>query len=461
MADDKTIKSALVSDNRIRQSAAKALQEILHEGGYAAIVIDRNLKALDEVKMVPERDRRFFSSLIYETIRHQKAIDEALASVSKTPLKKVRPYVLACLRLGCTQLFFMEGVKPYAAISETVELVKKAGFKGLAPYVNGVLRSLQRQGKLKEGTEESIPGWILEQLEKDYGTMWAKRYTDVIHTIRPVCFRMNLHKSERNEILGKLRERFDTGEGSFREGHLSEAAVYVKHSGNIGEMDLYKEGMISVQDESSMVAVLALGAKQGDKVLDLCAAPGGKSAYAAERMKDLGSISARDIHPHRVHLIEDTAERLGLQCIHAEVSDAMTSREEDKECFDRVLLDAPCSGLGIVRSKRDIAYNREERDIYALAEMQKKMLETAAAAVKKGGRLVYSTCTLTKEENDNRIAAFLASHPEFTLVDLKAELAKEGEWQEDEAIWNKSVTLWPIENGHDGFFVCAMEKEIQ
>lgn len=463
----------------MRQQAALALVEILDRGGFASLVIDHTLKNLDaerkqkQLSAVEERDRRFFSSLIYEVVRHRETIDGAIAAVSKTPLKKIRPYVLACMRLGVAQLWYMEGVKPYAAISESVELVKKAGFRGLAPYVNGVLRSVQRQGKPAEEAVSFLPEWIEDSLTNDYGETWTKSLINAMKTVRPTCFRLNalkmdeLKEKEKRDgvqeytqeqiadlLLKELRKTAPDAE-MISKGHLCKDALYVRHPGNIGAFSWYQQGLVSVQDESSMAAVMALDPQKGERVLDLCAAPGGKSAYIAERMENEGEVVSRDIHPHRVKLIEDGARRLGLTVIQAEVSDASALKKEDAEGFDRVLLDAPCSGWGILRSKRDIADNHSPEAIEGLPELQRKMLRSAQAALKKGGRLVYSTCTLRKAENEEQIRWFLKEYPEFELVDLKEVFPR---MTEEDGILDQTMTLRPVQEGHDGFFVAALQK---
>ncbi len=447
----------------MRKLSALALVEILDQGGFASLVIDHSLKNLDAERSakglapVEERDRRFFASLVYEVVRHRETIDGAIAKFSKTPLKKIRPYVLSCMRIGIAQLWYMDGVKPYAAISESVELVKQAGFKGLAPYVNGVLRNVQRMGKVEESSDAEIPEWILDSLRKDYGETWVSSFVEAMDTVRPLCLRRNRWKMKEGELTLLLDELKKTAPEAelIGEGHLCKEAVYVRHPGNIGAFSLYQQGMVSVQDESSMAAVMALDPQKGDRVLDLCAAPGGKSCFTAERMENEGYVSSRDIHPHRVKLIEEGAKRLGLNIIHAQVSDASLQKEEDKEAFDRVLLDAPCSGWGILRSKRDIAKNHSMEAIEELPALQRQMLRTAQAALKKGGRLVYSTCTLRKEENEEQVEWFLKEYPRFELLDLKEVFP---EFREEDGNLDQMMTLKPIPDGHDGFFVAALKK---
>lgn len=449
----------------IRQEAALALEEILCRGGYSSLTVNEYLKKM--AGQTEERDRRFFTNLVYTTLDHLLSIDAVIEAHSKTPLKKIKPYLLVCLRMGICQLKYMESVPDRAAINETVELVKKSKLCALAGFVNGVLRGAQRSGcafvipdvekdPVKAlGLQYDMPEWIVSLWLQDYGMKQAEMLLQKMQQPGSVCLRANTLKAEAAEIGKRIAE--SVGEnGSVRQSSAVPEAFYAEHIGDISSWDLYKEGYVAVQDESSMLAALATGAKPGDRVLDLCAAPGGKSAFMAQMMKDHGSISSRDLHEHRVNLIRQNAERLGIGCIQAVAADATQLQMEDLEQYDVVLLDAPCSGLGIMRSKPDIKLHHTLQDVMELAELQRKMLMVAAEAVKPGGTLVYSTCTLNKKENDEQVEWFLKKYQNFVLKDLENRLPS---LPECDRLWKKHLTLWPQVGGHDGFYVACLEKQ--
>lgn len=449
----------------IRQEAALALEEILCRGGYSSLTVNEYLKKM--AGQTEERDRRFFTNLVYTTLDHLLSIDAVIEAHSKTPLKKIKPYLLVCLRMGICQLKYMESVPDRAAINETVELVKKSKLRALAGFVNGVLRGAQRSGcafvipdvekdPVKAlGLQYDMPEWIVSLWLQDYGMKQAEMLLQKMQQPGSVCLRANTLKAEAAEIGKRIAE--SVGEnGSVRQSSAVPEAFYAEHIGDISKWDLYKEGYVAVQDESSMLAALATGAKPGDRVLDLCAAPGGKSAFMAQMMRDQGLINSRDLHEHRVNLIRQNAERLGISCIQAVAADATQLQMEDLEQYDVVLLDAPCSGLGIMRSKPDIKLHHTLQDVMELAELQRKMLMVAAEAVKPGGTLVYSTCTLNKKENDEQVEWFLKKYQNFVLKDLENRLPS---LPECDRLWKKHLTLWPQVGGHDGFFVACLEKQ--
>ncbi len=446
----------------IRQEAALALEEILCRGGYSSLTVNEYLKKI--AAQTEERERRFFTNLVYTTLEHLPSIDAIIAAHSKTPLKKIKPYLLVCLRLGICQLKYMESVPERAAVNETVEMVKKSKFRALSGFVNGVLRAAQRSGceyALPDPEREPIkalglrydmPEWIVALWLRDYGREQAEALLQKMQQPGCVCLRANTLKASTAEIGKWIAEK-----AAVTQSEAVSEAFYAQHIGDISKWNLYQEGYIAVQDESSMLAALATGAKAGDRVLDLCAAPGGKSTFMAQMMKDQGEICSRDLHEHRVKLIEENAARLGISCIRAEVSDGAVARAEDAERYDVVLLDAPCSGLGIMRSKPDIKLHHRPEDMEELVQLQKRLLSVAAAAVKPGGTLVYSTCTLNKQENDEQVEWFLKKYPNFMLKDLENRLPS---LPECDRLWKKYLTLWPQAGGHDGFFVARLEKKV-
>lgn len=449
---------------KIRQEAALALEEILCRGGYSSLTVDAYLKKMEG--RTEERDRRFFTHLVYTTLEHLPTIDAVIAAHSKTPLPKLKPYLLICLRLGICQLKYLEGVPERAAVNETVELVKQSKLRALTGYANGVLRAAQRSGcyfvmpdPLQEpvkalGLQYDMPEWIVSVWLRDYGREQTEALLQKMQQPGCVCLRANTLKAP-IEAIGTEIEKELADKADLRQSAVVPEAFYVRGTGDISKWKLYQQGLITVQDESSMLAALATGVKPGDRVLDLCAAPGGKSTFMAQLMQNEGQISSRDVHPHRVKLIEENAERLGIRCLQAQVSDGTKPRAEDAESYDVVLLDAPCSGLGILRSKPDIKLHHSPEDIRQLTQLQRQLLPVAAAAVRPGGTLVYSTCTLNREENEAQVEWFLKKYPDFCLKDLENCLPS---LPECDRLWKKHLTLWPQAGGHDGFFVARFEK---
>lgn len=444
----------------MRKEAALALEEILYRGGYSSLIVNQHLKAFPAT--VSELDRRFFTGLVYTTLIHLISIDAIIETYSKVPLKKLKPYLLICLRLGICQLRYMDGTPDRAAIYQTVELVKQSRYHALAGYANGVLRTAQRKAcvfPMPDSEREPVkalslqydmPEWIVQKWIKDYGRLQAEGLLQRMAEPGMVCVRVNTLKISPEEAREKLAGQTEVWQGILPE------ALYVRHTGDISKWELYKDGQITVQDESSMLAAWAVGAQPGERVLDLCGAPGGKSTFMAQLMQDQGYISCRDLHPHRVQLIEENQKRMGLSCIHAEAADGCVPRPEDKEAYDRVLLDAPCSGLGILRSKPDIKLHHTPEQEKELVQLQRQLLQTAASAVRPGGILVYSTCTLSKCENDDQIEWFLKKNSQFTVQSLEKRLPS---LPECDRLWTKYLTLWPQKNGHDGFFVAALKKK--
>ena len=450
----------------IRRAAVLSVRRIIDQSGYASLVISQTLDSFGP--QADDRDRRFYTNLVYTTVSHRETIDGYIAASSKVSLKKMDSFVRNVLRVGVCQLLYFDEVRPYAAVNESVRLVRSSRLKNLAPFSNAVLRSVQRtiegqdqaKSKGQASPDIDLPGWVLEGLVRDYGEKTAQKIKEGFSGPHPLCLRINRLKGPAAGTMQAIRQWADGKADIIPGSAIPEAVFLIRRTGgeslgNIEEFDAYRQGMVTVQDESSMIAASLVEAGPNDKVLDLCAAPGGKSLMMADRMDDRGLIVSRDIHPGRVRLIRENAARMGASIIRAEVSDATRPRPEDKAAFDKVLLDAPCSGLGIVRSKPDILLHRRKEDLEQLETLQSEMLETAAQAVRTGGRLVYSTCTLRKKENQDQVAAFLSRHPEFTLIDLEKEMTENGSRLSD-AVYDRCLTMLPVAKGREGFFAAAM-----
>ncbi len=438
-----------------RRAAVELLSRIDTEGTYSNLGIQEALGAA----RYTAADRRLLTRLVYGVLENRLYIDALLRSVSKTPPEKMKPWVRNALRIGVYQLFWMERVPSSAAVNESVKLVKLR-YDKLSPFANGVLRTLQRQGPaLEEARGEeahslslrySHPLWLVERWLDRFGAEQTVRILEADNRPAGLTLRVNPLKTAAEDLRALL-----AGQGVRTEPspYLGEA-LQVSDLGDreLPELPAFKEGLFSIQDVSSMLVGRAAAPRPGDRILDLCAAPGGKTTHLAELMGDRGTVVARDIHPHKVRLIEEAALRLGLKSIEAGQGDAARPEAAWKEAFDHVLLDAPCSGTGIIRKKPEIRYNRTAADVESLAALQFTLLQQAGSCVKNHGQLIYSTCTMEYEENEGVVRRFLAENPDFRLVDVNSRIP--------EALRSPAphISIFPGDNGLDGFFIAVMRK---
>jgi len=397
-----------------RQTAAAALLDVERKGSYSNLTLEPRLR---EEGLSP-RDRAFCAALFYGVLEKKLTLDWLIAHYSRTPPAKLEPEVLAALRLGALQLVDFPSVPPSAAVSESVEVARALGKGKAAGLVNGVLRAMARGGctapppkdKLTAlSVEYSVPAPLIQMWRKAYGHDTALEILRGSRGPAPVFLRVNTVKTNSAALTERLRaDGFEA-----REVPGVENALELLTPAAIGEMAAFREGLFHVQDISSQLCAAALAPRPGMAVLDLCAAPGGKSFTLAELMGDRGRVVARDLYPQRVKLVEDGAARLGLGSVAAEVWDALTPDPASEGKFDRVLCDVVCSGFGTLRRKPEIRYKPLD-SLDGLPEVQYNILENASHYLKQGGRLVYSTCTLSPAENDRVAERFLGEHPEFT-----------------------------------------------
>lgn len=422
-----------------RELVLKALYQIETKGAY----LNQELKRLLDGEELLSADRGFATELLLGVVRNQLLLDYVIGQFSSVKLKKLSPWIHGILRLGAYQILKMERIPDSAACNEMVKLAGKYSQGKSRGFVNGVLRNISRKkDELSYPTDKtealsvrySCPLWLTKRLTAQYGETVCKKILEASLRPHPVFLRVNTLKITPQELMIRLQEEgikalpMDEIYGCLRvEGAL-----------NIHRCPAYKEGLYTLQNPSSMVAVLALDPQKGDRVLDLCAAPGGKSTFAAELMENTGEIIACDLHEHKISLIEHAAKRLGISTIHPTVHDGTVRNPLWENGFDRVLADVPCSGIGVIHKKPDIKWKRKEEDIAVLCEIQKKILENAGRYVKNGGILVYSTCTILREENQEQIAKFLQKSPEFTLLEEQ--------------------TLFTHEGGGSGFYIAKLCK---
>lgn len=440
-----------------REVAADALNEITTEFAYNNMTLRKYLR---QNGAMPRQDRAFVTECVNGTLRNLIYIDYIINSFSKTKTAKMKPLILSVLRISVYQMYFMDRVPDSAACSEAVKLIKKRGFSQLSGFVNGVLRNIERnKDKVempKDDTPEylsvkySYPIWLIKMWISAYGYEKTEKICISGNTAPDVCLAVNCLKISPDE----LKKQLEKENIKVTNGYYIENALHIKGSSDIAKTEMFDNGLFHVQDESSMIAVSVLSPKPGEIILDVCSAPGGKSFLAAEMMNNEGKIVSCDIHPHKIELIKGTADRLGIGIIETKLRDAVEKHQEDFEKYDKVIVDAPCSGFGLIRKKPDIKINKTGNDIDSLIELQRKILDASAECVKPGGLLVYSTCTICKKENQGNVK-YLLDKGKFEPVNIKEYLPENlkeyavGEW----------IQLLPSENGTDGFFISAMRKK--
>ncbi len=414
-----------------RELALKILLEITENSAFSDLAVKNGLRA----SKLDTRDKALTTSLVYGTISHMRFIDYQISSVSARPIKSLTPSIRTILRLAVYQIAFMDRIPDRAAVNEAVLMAKRHAYSA-SSYVNGVLRNMLRNGfvypkALKErlGVTYSFPDFIVELWMKQFGAETCEKLLAASNAIPPLSVRINPLKTTVDEVkaITKWSES------------PTEMGLYIEEPSNIADTVMFREGWISLQDAGAQMATLCLAPKHGEKVLDMCAAPGGKTTHMAEQMGDEGEIVAWDIHPHKVELIQKNAKRLGISSICAVCHDARIPDPDHFQYFDKVLADVPCSGLGIIRKKPDIKWQRKEEDFESLQGVQKEIIESASYHVKPGGELLYCTCTINRMENEDVVNAFLKLHPEFTLS-------------------SPYTTLLPHEGNTDGFFFAKLRK---
>ncbi|MDQ0206407.1 16S rRNA (cytosine(967)-C(5))-methyltransferase RsmB [Alkalicoccobacillus murimartini] len=441
----------------VREAALDVLVKIEKNQAYSHLLLNETRKNAG----LDRRDSALLTEIVYGTIQRKLTLDYYLKPFIKQDLKKLDTWVLVLLRLSIYQMVYLDRVPERAVVHEAVTIAKKNGHKGISGMVNGVLRAFQRAQRpsfdlIKDPVERlsiksSHPVWLLKRWIDQYGQEETEAMCDENLLPAPVTMRVNLTRTTRDEVIHQL-----TSEGiEAVAAEFTEVGVIIE-KGAVFESDAYMQGLITAQDESSMMVASALSPEPGMNVLDTCAAPGGKTTHLAERMNNEGQVLALDLHPQKIKLIQAQAKRLGLSSIKAEALDARKLVDHADE-YDRVLVDAPCTGFGVLKRKPDIKWSKTEQDVTQIARIQADILSAASTRVKNGGLLVYSTCTVDKAENEETIKAFLKNHPDFSLdSDLKNRLPIQVLPQRfDQGM----LTVLPQDYHSDGFFIAALKKQ--
>lgn len=442
--------------NNARKTAVKILGEVFNKNAYSNIVLGRELNKSE----LNDKDKALVTEIVYGTIKYKYTIDTILSYFIKSDLKKLEADVLNILRISIYQMLYLSKIPEFAVVNEAVELTKRKSPKA-AKLVNGVLRNYLRNkdaeyhnknSKLEElSFKYSFPKWMVKLFLESYSTEYVEKILSGLNMTPSVTVRVNALKTDYEEAWNRL---VDNGY-DVQEGKVCPEAIQIIKGRNIEDNPLFKDGLITVQDESAMMVAPSMDLEENMTVLDLCSAPGGKACHAAEIMNNTGKIFAFDIHENKLTLIKENAKRLEIKNISCSVLDAAKYSSKYKDTADRVLIDVPCSGIGIIRKKPEIKWTKDRESIKGLVKIQRDIMLNAANYVKKGGKLIYSTCTLSKEENEENIRWFLKKCPDFKVEPLYFGNL-------DNLIYHKegAVTILPNEN-MDGFFIAKMIKHGQ
>lgn len=450
-----------------RQVALQVLVKIEEAGAYSNIQLNKSLQESG----LSRADAGLVTEIVYGTISRKLTIDVILNQCVAKGVKKLQLWVHQLLRLSVYQIMWLDRIPDHAAVNEAVKLAKKKGHQGISGMVNGVLRSIirqkeqfspdQLQGKDEADTlsiRYSFPRWLVELYIKEHGLQQTESILASSNSAPQSSIRVNLTKTTSKKLIEQLEQ--DNIQAS--PSPLAGEGLVVEQGGHLASHELFKQGLFSIQDESSMLVAEILEAKPGMKVLDACAAPGGKTMHIAERMQGKGTIYANDLYEHKALLIKEQAERLGLFNIEVSARDAGKLHQHfEAEAFDAILLDAPCSGLGVIKRKPEIKWTKSIEDISDIAQIQASLLKSVSPLVKKGGTLVYSTCTIANEENEQQIEAFLKSNPHFELdtawdSNLLERLHKLGVIKE---AFKGYIQVLPHHANSDGFFIARLVKQ--
>lgn len=444
----------------IREAAFKILLKISEKKAYLNIELSNILASGN----LTSADRAFITEVVTGTVRYRLIIDKIIEEYSTVKFSKISPGILNILRIGVYQILYMDRTPDSAACNESVNLARRYGHKASANFTNAVLRKIsQKNGYIAYPDKNeypeaflslkySHPEWLIKKWITEFGTGFTENLLEANNAKPRFYIRANRIKTDR-EGLAKmlLKKGYNTHTDT-----ITQDALIVTEPASITEISEYRDGYFHIQDESSMLAAIIVDPLPGDFVIDTCAAPGGKSTHMAQLMGNTGKILAWDVHRHKLQLIKEAAAREGISIIETGVRDARDKTVTEVAQADKVLVDAPCTGYGVIRRKPDIKWTSDPGEGGQLSKIQTEILGNAASLVKPGGSLVYSTCTIGKEENENVITAFLDKHPDFHTEDISAYLPEGMRKPENK---DGIVRLYPNTDNTDGFFIAKMERE--
>ena len=469
--------------DKTRELALKILYKIDKEKAYSNIVLNEMIRK--NKKELTSKDIGLISEIVYGTTTWRLTLDEIIKKYSKIKLKKISVWILNILRMGIYQIVFLDKIPKSASVNESVNLAKRYGHKSSSSFVNAILRKVTKKDyedfyKIDEDIQRisitnSMPKWIIEELAKELSIKEVEqiainsnlkpKLSIRINNLKMQNFNKDIEqqsisdevneKTTKDELIKKLEEK----DIKVKSGLLEDFLI-LENVKNIENMEEFKQGSFTIQDETAGIIPIILQPEETDVILDACSSPGGKTTYLAEMMKNKGKIEAWDIHEHRTKLVEVAINRLGITNVEVKVNDATIYSEKYKEKFDKILLDVPCLGIGVLKRKPDIKWQKNINDLQEITKVQRKILENCSQYLKKGGELIYSTCSILKEENEDIVIEFVRNHKNFSIEKINLN--------ENEMIRNKEFFEKYIINGHymqvyqndetDGFFVCKLKK---
>jgi len=444
-----------------REAAYLVLWQIDQEAAYANLALQKFLR---EHRLSPA-DARLATEIVYGASRMRASLDHMIAKLLTRPLEQLMREALIILRLSVYQLHYLDKAEPYAVVDEAVKLAKRFANPALAALVNGVLRNYLRRDKtalLPDRTDplrylhitQSYPLWLAKWLLQHYTAGQAEAFCAYGNARPGVFLRTNTLKTSREQLLNAIGEQGGVAEIA----GLAPETLRLDRGAGVLQGPLFRQGWFTVQGAASQLASYALHPRPGSRVIDLCAAPGGKATHLAALMENQGEVRAFDLHAHKLPLIMDNCRRLGIDIVQAEAADGEHLPAQYQGWADYLLLDAPCSGLGVLNVRPDSRWHKRAEDIRVLADASLKLLEAAAAYVRPGGFLCYSTCTITEEENGGNIRRFLARHPAYSpapLIGLAPLLQRP---EDREAALQGHIQLLPFDQGVEGFYLALFRR---
>ena len=434
--------------DKTREVALKVLYKIDKEQAYSNIELNEQIR--QNRKNLDEKDIGLISELVYGVTTWRLTLDEIIKKYSKIKLKKISPWIINILRMGIYQIIFLDKIPKSAAVNESVNLAKRYGHSSSSNFVNAILRKVEKTDyddffEIEDDIDRiskttSMPKWIVEELVKENGIKIAEQICKNSNLKPNITIRVNRLKIAKKELIQKLEQKgIECKEPENEEMNTQDFLILSKVK-NIENLQEFKDGFFTIQDLSAGQTAKILDPRPVEMVLDACSAPGGKTTYLAELMENKGKIKAWDIHEHRTKLVEQNANRLGINIIETQVKDATQYDKNLDEKFDKILLDVPCLGLGVIKRKPDIKWQRKPEDIEEITLIQRKILENCSKYLKKVGTLVYSTCSILKEENEEIVIKFLSENKQFEI---------DGE---------NMVNILPNKE-KDGFFICKIYRK--
>ena len=439
-----------------RELAVGIVDRVERRNAYADVLLSARL---DEAAL-PAVDRALLTRLVYGTLRWRGRVDWVLARLLRDPPDKLDPLVRNLLRVGGYELLFLDRVPSYATVHESVELAKRRVGPGKARLVNAVLRRMASRepeawspgaGTAAElAALVSHPSWLVELWRERFGAAESRNLMEANNEDAPLVLRANRLRMTRDDLVRRLRSHgVEAGAGAW-----SPLAVRLRGASSPARLAEFRDGLCQVQGEASQMVGFLVAPEPGMRVLDVCAAPGGKTTHLAELMEGRGEVVACDVSERGLEKLADNARRLGLDCIRTQVCDAVRGLPGEPASFDRVLVDAPCSGLGTLRAHPEIRWRREPRELHRLAALQSEILERAASRVAPGGLLVYATCTLSRLENEQVVEGFLERHREFTVEEAAGHLPAAARSMEASPYF----LALPHRHDTDGFFAARVRR---